>query len=375
MSLTSQLYNGELGRWCEKHLTTANLIGDVQRQLTVAERQRGGLTPVRPAGRVESSHWAAVGGAFGARMALLTDGAPPYYALMGAVRAGLVSRKWAEAICAEFPTHRDVPQDAVARWSQFRPGSRGWIDLGGMADPGKPTEHEPVLTDFVRRTVRLLEEHAPPGQLGTPGAERQLARSCWVFAAWESCYRGGTIPADVADVHAYPGYSAGDLHQVATEPVLDELVELAGMLRSSRTLDDWHRSARSTGALGISGPVMVPHWADGDLVVGSALLDVKTVARVDNPVSMTRWLWQILAYAWLDVQDLYEIRSVGLYLARHGVTVTWGLDAFCISLLGGTGRDNAAREDFLRVARRVIHDEGAGAPGPWQGREKHLYGT
>ncbi|MFD8497989.1 hypothetical protein [Amycolatopsis sp. NPDC059657] len=373
MSLTSQLYRGELGKWCARNLRTENLIADVARHLRMA----GNPEPVRPSGKVEAGHWAAVGGAFGARLALLVDGAPPYYALLGAVRAGLAGRAWCEQAHLLFPTHREFPTDSAARWSQYRPGSRGWIDMGGTIDPGQPTGHEPVLTDFLRRTVAVLEEHAPPGALGSPGVEASLARSCWVISGWESSYRGGRLPDDLAAAHAQPGYDATTLRQVITEPVLAEMVELARVLHTSRTIERWRgpSGAGADGPLGISGPVIVPHWADGDLVIGGGtLLDVKTAVRVDQDDTVSRWLWQILAYLWLDTQDLYELTSVGLYLARHGVTVSWGSDAFLSSLLGGNGRDDAAREQFLQLAARVIREEGGHPPAPWKRRTTRRLG-
>ncbi|MFC9250642.1 hypothetical protein [Amycolatopsis thailandensis] len=368
MSLTTQLYNGEIGRWCAEHLQTGSAIAHVQRQLIMA----GSPEPVRPVGKVNARHWADVGGAFGARLALLVDGAPPYYALLGAVRAGLASRRWSEAMHTEFRTHRETPGSAQGRWSQYRPGRRGWIDIGERIESGEPTEHEPVLSDFVRRTAALIDEHMPPGRIGAPGAESSLARSCWVIAGWETSYREGRLPADLAAVHSHPDYTAADLRRVVREPVLAELVDLVRVLHTRKTVQTWRGAGHrpDQGPLGISGPVFVPHWADGDLIVGDTLLDVKTAIRVDNPDSLSRWLWQILCYAWLDVQDMYEIRSVGLYLARHGVTASWGIDAFESSLLGGSGRATEAREDFLRIARRVIRDEGAHPPGAWRPRRK-----
>jgi hypothetical protein len=80
--------------------------------------------------------------------------------------------------------------------------------------------------------------------------------------------------------------------------------------------------------------VFVPHWADGDVIVGSTLLDCKTVITVRNQDRIARWLYQLLGYAWLDSPaDRYGIRSVGLYLARHGVLLTWPLDYFEQTLL------------------------------------------
>jgi hypothetical protein len=60
----------------------------------------------------------------------------------------------------------------------------------------------------------------------------------------------------------------------------------------------------------------VPHWADGDVIVGDTLLDVKTVITLRDRDRIARWLYQLLGYVWLDsTADLYGIRNVGLYLA------------------------------------------------------------
>jgi hypothetical protein len=233
-----------------------------------------------------------------------------------------------------------------------------------------------VLSDFVRRTASFITEHTPVGQLGTAGAEAGLARCCWVLSGWESCYRGGQLPADVAAAHTHPGYAADDLRRVVTEPTLAELVELAQRFETSGALLEWRHRADNPQpgkALGISAPVIVSHWADGDLVVGETLVDVKTVVRVDQPDRVARWLWQLLGYLWLDTQDLYGVRSVALYLARHGVTISWGGSTFADMLLGGNGRaDAGAREEFLQLARHVIAAEGGNPPGPWVRRQARL---
>lgn len=52
---------------------------------------------------------------------------------------------------------------------------------------------------------------------------------------------------------------------------------------------------------------------------------------------IARWLFQLLAYAWLDEVDRYGIRNVGLYLARHGVLLIWPLDAFAENLVNVPG--------------------------------------
>jgi hypothetical protein len=108
----------------------------------------------------------------------------------------------------------------------------------------------------------------------------------------------------------------------------------------------------------------VAHWADGDLLVGDTLVDVKTVIRADPASKVAVWLWQILAYAWLDsIGDRYRIRSVALYLSRHGVLIRWSVDELAARMLahprtGGSG-PAAAREEFLALVGRLAAAEGA----------------
>ncbi|MFE2755670.1 hypothetical protein ACFXGA_27085 [Actinosynnema sp. NPDC059335] len=380
MSLTSQLAPGQpLHTWfAEKFPGTQRLAGSI----AAAVRD---VAPVRPAGRVDARHWAAVGGAFGARLALLTDAAPPYYALYGLVRAGLVSREWADRTAATFPSHRGLDPERAARGLEIRPTPTGWIDLAGPADGPSQTHHERVLSEFFARLVAYLDQHAPAGKLGTTGVETGLARVCWLLAGWESAYRSAELPVELAELHRLPGYTVDDLRALPDEAVVAELVELASRLRHhprdprDRPLELWNtwsrdhpgdRTVLQGGALGVSAPVLVHHWADADLLIGSHLLDVKTVVRADDPAKTSRWLWQLLAYAWLDTTDRYRIGVVGLYLARHGVHVSWGTTTFEQALLGSTRGVDQAHAEFVDLASRVIAAEGAQPPPPLASRRR-----
>lgn len=367
MSLTTQLYGGELGRWCEEHFTATANFGA---RVTAAARAR---TPVRPAGQVTPDHWAAIGGAFGQRLAFLTQAAPPYYSLYGLVRAGIVSRAWADQQAATWPTHASLPPVDAARALELRPTPTGWADLGPAVPTSvQTTADEPHLAEFFARLIGYLGQHAPPGSVGSPGVEAGLARACAVVSDWEDAYRSDTLPADLLDLHRRGRPTVEELRATVPDSSVTELVALVGQLRTSGALDELRRIAGDPPpgqSLGIAAPAVVHHWADGDLLVGRTLLDVKTVIKVDRPERVARWLWQLVAYAWLDTGDRWGIRSVGLYLARHGVLITWGLDTMADYLLGRTGAAAAgAREEFLTLARRVIRDEGGTPPGPWQPR-------
>jgi hypothetical protein len=370
MSLTTRLARGELARWCAEHWADAEkLTADLQRR----SRAAGQPEPVRRAGPPEPGQWTGIDAAFTVRLGLLAEGAAPAAALLGPVRAGLASPAWADQVAGMFGPSR-LPAAITGRFSPYR---RQVSDL--PVPVGDVGEHEMVLTEFVTRVGRFLAEHAPPGRLGIPGAETVLARVCWVLAGWEHAFRTGRMPDQLAAVHAHPGYTVEDLRAAAPEPVVTELVELARVLHTSRTLAGWRRDAPgcpiATGPFGIANPVILPGWAEADLLLDSTLWEITTVTRLDDLDVLTRALWRLLACAWLDTRDVYGIRGLGIYLARHGVTMSWGLTAFCCTVFGGTGRDDDARDGFLPVARHLVRADGAEPPPPWVPRERILYGS
>lgn len=364
MSLTTQLAGRELAAWSAARFPGSATVAE---QVAAATR---GHRPVRPVGQVDGRHWAEIGGAFGVRLAHLVQPAPPYYSLYGLVRAGLVSRTWADAQAGEYLTHTHLAAAQRVRALELRPTPAGWWDFGRPDDPGgPPTLAEPVLAEFLDRSRRYFAEHAPTGQLGTPAVEGVLARVCWLLSAFEDVYRTAEVPDVLRDLFGRAVPTVDQLRAVAPDPVVAELVELARQLHTSGSLERLRAMAGDPPAghpLGVAGPVLVHHWADGDLLIGngheSTLLDVKTIIRADNTERTARWLHQLLGYAWLDTADRYRIREVGLYLARHGVLVTWGLDELAEQLLAGAARPADARQEFRRLAERVLTAEGARIP-------------
>ncbi|MGI5499304.1 hypothetical protein [Lentzea sp. CA-135723] len=363
MSLTSQLNRGELGRWCAVTFTgTPEAVG----QVTAAAKAAGqGL--VRPAGRPDRRHWADIGGAFGQRLADLVDPAPPYGALLGMIRAGWLSFAQAHAEAAAYPSHQELDADHRARALSLRRTPDGWLDLGRTGDVrGAEQSASVALRDLLARTRAYQAAHAPVGQFGSDGAEAGLARSAWVISACEGIYRSGEVDERLAGV-LRTGGRPEDLRALPSEQAVAELVKLT----RHTALDEFRRLAGNPGPgvpLGVAAPTFVPNWADGDLLVGTSsetlLVDVKTVMSVADPDRVSRWLWQILLYAWLDTTDLNHVRAVGLYLARHGVLVTWGLDELAELLLGDTSGEHRkrTRREFEALAARVITAEGGRFP-------------
>lgn len=366
MSLTTQLNGGDLEAWCAQTFPGTGALVD---RVIVAARQAG--APVRPRGEITGTHWADVGGAFGQRLADLVDPAPPYAALLGMIRVGWLSWGQAHAEAADYPTHAELDAAHRSRALSLRRTPDGWMDLGPTRDLLDPDPVVgPVMVELLRRARRYQAAHAPAGTIGHPGAETGLARSAWLLGAAEGIYRSGRVDERIVEVLRAKG-GVAELRAIPGEPVAQELVDLAARLVHHGVLAQWRRAAGDPDPgrpLGVAAPVLVPGWAEGDLLVGTAesttLLDVKTVISLADRDRIARWLWQILCYAWLDTADLHRIRSVGLYLARHGVEVTWGLHTYAGMLLAdnNSGLIERTRRAFRALVAEVAEAEGAQFP-------------
>jgi hypothetical protein len=268
-------------------------------------------------------------------------------------------------------THAQLDPARAARATQLRPlPGGGWLDLDRVAAAdltGRLTTgtRPRLLLALAERLATFLTEHAPPGHLAdTCGAEAVLARVCVVLTDLETAYRRGGLTPAAANLWAVPTATMPDLLDAVPDHQVDELVELAGRAHTAGLLARLAPASRTR--TGIAAPVLMEHWADGDLLTpgpgdGSTLLDVKTITSARNIDTAARWLWQLLAYAWLDLDDLYRIRTVGLYLARHGALVTWPLDHLIATLLDGRDVD-AARAAFLEHAAHAWATEAGYQP-------------
>ncbi|UUV32073.1 hypothetical protein NQK81_01110 [Amycolatopsis roodepoortensis] len=374
MSLTSELADprSALAQWCAQVFTGTASMAD---QVTSAVRD---VAPVRPEGDVPLRHWAEIGGAFGQRMADLVQPAPPYAALLGLLRAGWISPAWAHDQAAHYPSHRGLPPEHRVRALDFRPAATGWLDLAMPSDPA-PRGHagtEHTWADLLERSRAYLATHAPAGTLSRSGPEAGLARTAWLLTLCEDIYRTGLVDDRLARLFDNGQPAIRQLRGLAEERQVTELVALTEKLHERGTLWQLRQLAGNPAAgqpLGIAAPVIVPGWADGDILLGAiapdtgidergtTLIDVKPVLAVRDPAKIGRWLWQILLYAWLDTGDLYHIRRVGLLLARHGSLVAWTVDDLRDGLLGQRDLGERARDDAQDIVGDILTRHGL----PW----------
>ena len=371
MSLTKQLYDGRLGRWCERHFVgTARVVWHVRSAVAATK-------PVQATGKVDKDkHWADVGRAFTQRLADLVDPSPPYRAMLGMIGVGWLSWARAHVQAAAYPGRAELPEQHRGRALSLRRTPAGWLDLGPRVDrdPIQP-EVEVVMLDLLERTRAYQAEHIPHGEWGTRGAEMGLARSLWVLGACEGMDQTGRLDWRLSGV-VHHGGGVAELRALPTESVVAELVELAGRARAldlvgqcrdivEQLLHGESDEPVEDSTMGVAAPVLIPGWVEGDLLIGSPratmLVDVKTAAGgLYDTQRVTRWCWQLLAHAWLDSQDLHRVRAVALYMARFGVLIPWSVRTLAAELLGTRDPDRIedARREFRDIAKDVLREEG-----------------
>jgi ADP-ribose pyrophosphatase YjhB (NUDIX family) len=361
MSVISHLYRGALGEWCADRLTGWE---DLTTHITWRTRVR---EPVRPVDAVDRAHWAQVERAAGIRLAALVQPAPPYAALLGLVHLGLVRRAWAGEQAAGYASHATLPAALHGDALYHSPTLDGWARVPAGFTPAMPRfdgraqdyPAEPMLADLLHRARAYFATNAPPGRLG---AERGVARLCWLLAQFQYAYRNDVLEQPVFRLFRLGVPTVEELLATVPDTALDEMVGIARQLESTRALTELTKLAGGPPPgqpLGIAGPVFLDHRQDSDLLLtgpdGSALVHVHAVIATNKTARSRLWLWHLLACAWLDARDAYRIRTVGLYFARHGELMTWPVDTLAEQLLGGADRDTA-RADFLALADR-LHGE------------------
>ena len=194
--------------------------------------------------------------------------------------------------------------------------------------------------EFFLRVRTFIQTTRPEGRLLDPREEALLARYCYVLGVFELAYRTGDD---------YWLFCPGRPHNVdfwlaqVPQAVVSDLVRLA------RLFFQRHRDLLAkpvilnptfAGSTDVGG-------ADADLIIDGCLLELKCSKHETlSPV----WLRQLAGYVLLDYADALHIRSVGIYMVRHGVLLSWPLDEFLAALSGDQAIDLAQlRSEFRDV--------------------------
>lgn len=176
-----------------------------------------------------------------------------------------------------------------------------------------------------------------------------LARASVPLAWCEAIYRAGPVTALTGELgrQIKRAKDSVELMMSIDESLLFDVARMHGPL--SDLLAEWSREA-AAGTPYEPNPTFLGSpavgGADGDLVIGDLLVDVKTREKVTNPW-LRDVLFQLLGYALLDIDDAHGIRRVGIMLPRQPRLQIWSLD----ELLGAEAEDAlpVLREEFASL--------------------------
>jgi len=202
-----------------------------------------------------------------------------------------------------------------------------------------------LLLAFFDNLDRIMDAIQPAGRcIDEEEAELTLARYCYLLALFEEAYRSS-------------GYLFGPLMDPEPKRTLEELLAIPK--------DDWlddicfmfARFYNNYAYLLAHPHLLNPEFqgskdvgnADADLIVDGCLIDIKaSIAPKIEP----KYLRQLAGYLLLDYNDALHIESVGIYMARQGMLLTWDVLEFLRQLTGDEGVLLASlRQEFRTVCQ------------------------
>ncbi len=190
--------------------------------------------------------------------------------------------------------------------------------VGQLSPPPKPLLSIELVEEFFKYLQDLVSEVDPVGRCLPQDEEERLARVCVLLALFQQAQRG----------HDLAMFRQEPFHALQRMKHLDALLKFPRQHWVDYLCAISRRFASASqellGAEAVLGPIFAGGrfvgGAQGDLVIDGRLVDVKTSDRVQR-----EHLYQLLAYALLDLPDQYNVHTVALYLADYGPWFTWPL--------------------------------------------------
>jgi hypothetical protein len=174
-----------------------------------------------------------------------------------------------------------------------------------------------------------------------------LACVCWFLALLTEAFRGGPAVA-----------MAGPLGRFRNrQPSVDEVLHMAPKAAIGQLSDLRHvfeavlvpqlATRRGPWSLGseLTGSGLLK--ADADLIAAGLLIDLKTTSA--KPSLGIQEVFQVIGYALLDFDNIYEVAEVGIFSARYAYLSAWRIDELLNELAGCPVSLPTTREEFRRL--------------------------
>jgi len=225
-----------------------------------------------------------------------------------------------------------------------------------------PSQHPLTGQDWETGETAFHEVFVPAGAMRgftqrSAAEEEWLIRACYVLGLFDQLHRAGPRPG-MALLELPPDAPVDDLLNLCPASAVEDLLALTARTRS--TLEPLSRSGAAhvhaapmfTGSADVDG-------ADGDLIVDTTLLELKTTK---SPGMTKRDVQQLACYALLDYTDKYALSSVTYYNPRHGPALTVPLDELLTTLADQPVTVTTIRAELAAVI---------GSPPPLTPRRPH----
>lgn len=258
----------------------------------------------------------------------------------------------------KFPNTRSVQAAYRADAPELRVdgGTANPETLGAAYDFAMRFALDPLCDASVARSA-FLGNPAMVAEIDAVVLAAQVAAGLGDHGTVDRASRALALLTEGCRVGLMPGSPIGDLLE-ARSFTAQALLTLAPE-DALRQLDELRAVPREALVPRLSGPYLLgPTFdasalckADADVIAGSLLLDFKTSigsksARTGagaDPLDLID-MYQVVAYALFDRSDRYKIRQVGIYSARFGHLVTWGLQLIPDELAGESVTIQESRE-------------------------------
>jgi hypothetical protein len=253
------------------------------------------------------------------------------------------------ALAQPYPEGWEPGRQATAHEIRLRASlARPDTALAARMAKRLPERHAAPVAQAVTLAGALLDK-LQPWELSTPWlldqeAEEWLARCCWLLAQLETAWRRAMHDPAGPLCAGHPNGSA--VLAAASAASVQDLTRLAAAAAAG-PFPAYRKATLGTVTLSPvpSGQRLVG-GADGDLLIGGTLVEVKTVASLQRIRNLE--LWQLALYVLLDDGHL-EIDQVALYLGRHARLATWSIDEY-LTVLARQPVDIDALRQSLRTA-------------------------
>ncbi len=284
---------------------------------------------LKPSVPVPGGHWSLVGTAIDYRIRYYFS-ITPSEELIAYKALGRAVKSWTD----RFHPYSNTPDESDAGDETFELDCQRSEELIGAY-----WKFFNNLQDFLK-TVKPIRQRLPTDK------ERLLAQYCGVLARLDAYFRSHKY-AILAPVNEAALKGHRKLLALTTDSEVEDICILSKLFykqHAALTKQPAVLNPEFAGSAIVGG-------ADGDLIVGNTLIDIKTALHYQES---KKWFRQLIGYALLDFHDEYKITTVGLYLARQGLLLSWPLEQITRDsrTVGKAERFSDIRLHFRRALRK-----------------------